>query len=50
MLYGNIYKRCFEHGDFEKFSNDFEIFVLNQETMNRYEKTKLLWELFIKIT
>lgn len=43
MLYGNIYKRCFEHGD-------FEIFVLNQETMNRYEKTKLLWEFFIKIT
>ena len=45
---GNIYKRFFEHEDFEALFNGFDICNLKQESMSRYDKPKILWEFCIK--
>lgn len=45
---GKIYKRFFESKDFETFFKDFKIINLEEKVMDRYEKTKILWEFKIK--
>ena len=41
---GSIYKRFFEHEDFESLFNGFNVCNLALENMSRYEKPKMLWD------
>ncbi len=45
---GKIYKKFFKKEDFEKFLDGFEIVKLEEKTMDRYVKPKVLWELYAK--
>lgn len=47
---GRIYKRFFKKEDFEVLFTNFEVCKLEQQNMNRYEETKILWEFCIKNT
>lgn len=44
---GKIYKRFFEKEDFKAF-HGYEIIILEEKVMDRYEKTKILWEFKMK--
>lgn len=45
---GDINKRFFEENDFKDFFKDFEVLSLGEKHMERYEKTKILWEFCLK--
>ena len=45
---GNIYKKFFEKEDFDILFKNFEICNLEEKIMDRYERTKILWEFCIK--
>lgn len=45
---GNIYKKFFERDDFDKLFKNFNIYNIEEKTMDRYEKEKILWEFCIK--
>ena len=45
---GNIYKKFFEKEDFDILFKNFKIYTLEEKIMDRYEKTKILWEFCIK--
>lgn len=45
---GNIYKKFFEKEDLNLLFKNFEICNIEETEMNRYEKSKILWELCIR--
>lgn len=45
---GKIYKRFFEKEDFDLLFKEFQICDIEEKHMDRYEKTKILWEICIK--
>lgn len=45
---GNIYKKFFEMDDFNVLSKNFKVCNLEEMRMDRYEKTKILWEFCFK--